>query len=488
MASASTTSLSSGSSEPHGDARLLNTRAVLVLGFSLLLSLLLLSGLNAIHALSTLQTSNETTLREFLAKEGQLNEIRAALYLSGTYVRDYLLESDAAKAEQSRGALADARSRIESLLAESGAPAGGAEREMFGALQREIRDYWLTLEPVLSWSMEQRRRLGFRFLTDEVFPRRSTTLGIADTIQSMNQQQLMRRDERLLAMFSSVRDELLVALVAMLLVGVILAFFSTAHILRLEKQTLQNLRAATEARQALQSLSAKLVTTQEDERKNISRELHDAVGQSLSAVQFELHDLAVVLPGQPADWRQRINRIREMVEGSAAMVRNMALLLRPSMLDDLGLAAALEWQAREVSRPTGLRIQVRADGVPDWLPDEHKTCVFRIVQEALNNVCKHANANSVEITLHVTDPWLVVTVQDDGRGFRPDRTKGLGLAGIEERVESLGGSLRITSGPGKGTLIEVALPLPPRLPASAVSSGERAPVERGADDQIKGID
>lgn len=448
-------------------------RGGLVLGFGVLLILLVLSGLSALHALSEMQAANETTLRQFLAKNQQLNEIRAAVYLSGTYIRDYLLETDRVKAEQSRSALIDANSRIGSLLADSGPVSGAGDHEMFEALKREIQDYWQTLEPVLSWNLDQRRREGYRFLRDEVFPRRSSTLAIADTIQSVNQQQLMRRDEQLLAKFSSVRSQLLLALVVMLLLGMGQAFFSTAHLLRLERQTLKHLQEVTEARQELKDLSAKLVATQENERKSISRDLHDAVGQSMSAVQFELHDLAVVLRPHGAQVRERIDRIRELVESSLAVIRNMALLLRPSMLDDLGLAAALEWLAREISRPTGVRIRVHADGLPNELPDEHKTCIFRIAQEALNNVCKHANANAVEITVRATDSWMVITVQDDGRGFQQGRANGLGLTGMHERVESLGGSIKITSGLGKGTLIEVALPLPPRLPASA-----RAPIER----------
>lgn len=448
-------------------------RGGLVLGFGVLLILLILSGLSALHALSEMQAANETTLQQFLAKSQQLNEIRATVYLSGTYIRDYLLETDLVRAEQSRSALIDANSRIESLLADNGPLPGAGDHEMFEALKREIQDYWQTLEPVLSWNLDQRKREGYRFLRDEVFPRRSSTLGIADTIQSVNQQQLMRRDEQLLAKFSSVRSQLLIALVVMLLVGMGQALFSTAHLLRLERQTLKHLHEVMEARQELKDLSAKLVATQENERKSISRDLHDAVGQSMSAVQFELHDLAVVLRPHGAQVRERIDRIRELVESSLAVIRNMALLLRPSMLDDLGLAAALEWLGREISRPTGVRIQVHADGLPSELPDEHKTCIFRIAQEALNNVCKHANANAVEITVRATDSWLVITVQDDGRGFQQGRANGLGLTGMHERVESLGGSIKITSGLGKGTLIEVALPLPQRLPASA-----RAPIER----------
>jgi signal transduction histidine kinase len=450
-----------------GSARMLTMRGRLVVGFGVLLILLILSGLSALRALSELQSSNETTLKQFLAKTRQLDEIRSAVYLSSTYIRDYLLEPDRVRAEQSRGALIDAKSRIESLLADNGPLSGAGDREMFEALKREIRDYYQTLDPVLSWSPNQLRREGYRYLRDEVFPRRSSTLSIADTIESVNQQQLMRRDEQLLGRFSSVRSELVLALVIILLVGVGQAVFSTLHLLRLEKQTLKHLHEVMEARQELKELSAKLVATQEDERKSISRDLHDAVGQSMSAVQFELHDLAIALRPYGPPFRERVDRIRELVESSLAVIRNMALLLRPSMLDDLGLAAALEWLAREISRPTGVRIQVRADGLPSELPDEHKTCIFRIVQEALNNVCKHANANSVEITALTVDSRLVVTVQDDGRGFQNGRGTGLGLTGMHERVESLGGTIKITSGLGKGTLIEVSLPLPQRILAAA---------------------
>ena len=442
-------------------------RGGLVLGFGVLLILLILSGLSALHALAEVQNANQTSLRQFLAKNQQLDEIRAALYLSGTYLRDYLLEPDRAKAEQSRSELIDAKARIQSLLAENGPLSGASDREMFEALKREIGDYWQTMEPVLQWSMEQRRQ-GFRFWDDEVFPRRSNTLAIADNIRSLNRQQLMRRDAELLTEFSAVRSQLLLALVVMLLVGMGQAYFSTSHLLRLENQTLKHLQEVTEARQELKDLSAKLVATQESERKSISRDLHDAVGQSMSAVQFELHDLALALRPYDAQLRESVDRVRGLVESSLAVIRNMALLLRPSMLDDLGLAAALGWLAREISRPTGLRIQVQADDLPPDLPDEHKTCVFRIAQEALNNVARHANANAVEITVRASDSWLAITVQDDGRGFQHGRAHGLGLTGMHERAESLGGSVKITSGPGKGTLIEVALPLPQRLQAAPV--------------------
>src|SRR5215469_17007381 len=343
-----------------------NTRRALLMGFGVLLILLILCGLNALAILSELQTRNETILRNFLQGQQQLDKIRSAIYLSGTYLRDYLLEPDPAKAEQSRMALETERAQAASMLADLGSLSAGKNEsfaQLYTSLQREITEYWQTMDPVLSWKADQRHRLGYRFLHDEVFPRRSSTLSIADTIASVNQQQLLDRDNLMLSLFSSFRSRLMLALLLMVVFGIVQASASTIHLLRMERRTLAHLAEVTEARQELKDLSAKLVTTQESERKNLSRELHDAVGQSLSAVQFELHNVAAMLgPNNGEPLRSRIDRLREMVEGSVAMIRNMARLLRPTMLDDLGLAAALEGQAREISRSTGVQIAVNSEG------------------------------------------------------------------------------------------------------------------------------
>jgi signal transduction histidine kinase len=137
----------------------------------------------------------------------------------------------------------------------------------------------------------------------------------------------------------------------------------------------------------------------------------------------------------------------------------MALLLRPSMLDDLGLIAALEWQAREVSKRSGLWVKVSADQVSEQLPEEHKTCIYRIVQEALHNCEQHASAQHVDVAVRQETDRLRLLIHDDGRGFDARRQRGMGLLGIEERVSHLGGSFTVDSTAGSGTSIEVVLPL-----------------------------
>ena len=140
-------------------------------------------------------------------------------------------------------------------------------------------------------------------------------------------------------------------------------------------------------------------------------------------------------------------------------MRNIALLLRPSMLDDLGLIAALEWQGREVSRRSETEVEIQSLDVSETIPDEYKICIYRLVQEALNNAARHSAAKNAKVTVEQKTNKILVTVSDDGRGFDPQRVRGLGLLGMEERVKRLGGKLTIDSKPGFGTTLRAEFPL-----------------------------
>jgi signal transduction histidine kinase len=151
--------------------------------------------------------------------------------------------------------------------------------------------------------------------------------------------------------------------------------------------------------------------------------------------------------------------MRNIAQRCLDAVRNMSLLLRPSMLDDFGLVPALEWQAREVQKRSSLRVTVEADDEAGQVPDEHRTCIFRLAQETLHNITKHAQAKSARVTLVRDADSVQLVVQDDGLGFDAGRTRGLGLLGMRERVARLRGSFDIDSSPGKGTRVTVTLPL-----------------------------
>jgi signal transduction histidine kinase len=327
-------------------------------------------------------------------------------------------------------------------------------------LQQELRDYWRILDPTLGWSPEQRRERGYSFWRTEVYPRRTTMLGIADEIAAFNEQQLNAGNQQVGDLFAQFRLRLGITLAVTLGLGLGLAAFSVSRILRLESEAALRYAEIAKAREELKELSARLVEAQENERRAISRELHDEVGQSLSALLVELGNLSAALSGgMMGELRGHVEVIRKLAEGSVEVVRNMALLLRPSMLDDFGLVPALQWQAREVSKRTGMRVDLAADHVADDLPEEHKTCVYRVVQEALNNCSKHAAAKMVRVTVHQESSNLLLTIQDDGHGFDARNARGLGLLGMEERVTHLGGSFQVDSESGHGTLLTVGLPL-----------------------------
>ncbi len=430
-------------------------------GFGGLLVLLALSGLDGLAVLSQVQSRNTAIRRGYMERSRSLERIRDMVYLSGTYVRDYLLEPAPARAEAFRANLDDIHRQIGAQLLVYGRLSGAEETQPLRFLQGELDAYWRSLAPVLAWGPQQRREQGYAFLRDQVFPRRTGMLSLADRIAAINERQVEVADQRMARLFVRFRRWLGAILAASLALGALLAAASTRSILHLQAETARHLARLEEARQEGRELSARLVAAQEHERKAVSRDLHDAVGQSLSAVLMELHNLAAVLPPAPRGGPvAHLETIRRLVERCVEVVRNMALTLRPSMLDDLGLVPALEWQAREASRRTGMMVHVAADELGDELPEDYRTCIYRVVQEALTNCARHSQAGEVWITLRAGDGAIRLSVRDDGRGFAAGRERGLGLLGAEERVANLGGRLQVASEPGQGALLSAALPLP----------------------------
>jgi len=238
------------------------------------------------------------------------------------------------------------------------------------------------------------------------------------------------------------------------------AAFSMKKILRLENESGLRYQEIAKARAELKQLSARLVEAQENERRSISRELHDEVGQALSGIRVELANLSRTIRAREIDaLDSQVDEIKELVEDAVGVVRNMALLLRPSMLDDLGLVPALQWQAREVYKRTGVRVKLAADGVSEDLPEEHKTCIYRIVQEALHNCVQHAEAGTVRVSVRQEADRILLNIQDDGKGFNAQQDCGLGLLGMHERVSYLGGTFSVESEPGHGAMVCIVLPL-----------------------------
>jgi signal transduction histidine kinase len=210
------------------------------------------------------------------------------------------------------------------------------------------------------------------------------------------------------------------------------------------------------SRARLAELTAHIEEVKEQERARIAREIHDDLGGNLTAIKMALAMLAARLPDTPA-LKDKAAYLDDLVDRTIDAVHRISLDLRPSTLD-LGLAAALEWQAREFERQAGIACEFRTEGGDLDLDPDHATALFRIVQEALTNIAKHAGATRVTVTLRRQRHQLSVTILDNGRGIVPaDRMKphSFGLRGMSERARALGGSLTLSAAPGGGTMLTV---------------------------------
>ncbi len=423
---------------------------ILSLGFGGLLICIVLAAVGTLVALQRVRNSEAQSRKAFLGRLGALDQIRAQIYLSGTYVRDFLLSPDPDTAKAQVAHLVALERETRSALESYGRDLAPEERQPFLSLRSEIDAYWRVLDATVGWSPQQRDRLRLSFFYAELVPRRTAMLQVADRIAEVNERGLTRSEAQSEASADSLRRSLMLTFAGTLGGGLILALVTIGFTLRLEREL--DLRRAD-----LQKLSTLLLRAQEDERRSLARELHDEVGQSLSAILMETESAECA--DRTADTREHLDSIKRLAEKTVNQVRDLALLLRPSMLDDLGLVPALNWHARETSKRTGMNVVVSADDAIDSLPDEHRTCIYRLVQEAVNNAVRHAHARTVEVAVHKAHQKVDVTVQDDGAGFDTRFMRGLGLLGMEERIRRLGGRLKITSEPGRGTLVRAALPV-----------------------------
>jgi hypothetical protein len=215
------------------------------------------------------------------------------------------------------------------------------------------------------------------------------------------------------------------------------------------------------SRQQLRALTARLQQVREEERTGIAREIHDELGQALTGLKMDIAWMKERLP-RDHEVRSECASIIQRIDGTMSAVRRIATELRPSVLDQLGLAAALEWLGQEFGARTGIEVTMDLCADECAIPDHLGTSVFRICQESLTNVLRHAQAKRVTIRLSQTDDSVTLEVSDDGIGIPPERKEGaasLGLVGMRERARACGGEFSITGQPNLGTIVLLRVPL-----------------------------
>ena len=239
--------------------------------------------------------------------------------------------------------------------------------------------------------------------------------------------------------------------------GKLLRWFGTNTDIEEQKRAEDLLRSRGEE---LQALAARLQDVREEERTRVSRDLHDDIGQILTSVKMDLALILKLWPSLPAELHSRIKTACELLGDGVKTVRAICTGLRPSILDDLGLAVALEWQAKEFASRTHIECKFHIDISEARVDGKRATAIFRIAQEALTNVSRHAEASSVRMSLLGQNDEVVLTVEDDGKGFRDTREhNSLGIVGMKERAQACGGELQVSSTLAKGTTVTVRIPL-----------------------------
>ena len=299
------------------------------------------------------------------------------------------------------------------------------------------------------------------FIDDGFGSETTPIFAIAEELGKLNEESFESRRRELSASVLNLENDIWETILTGLVLGAIIAGASIFRISSLEKETAAHQKATAKAEERLRLLSQQLVSSQEQERKSLSRELHDEIGQLLTALRMELGNVERARGASNGEADPHLEQAKKLAETTLKTTRDIAMGLRPAMLDVLGLGPALEWQAREFSRRYGTPIQLEVDGDLRDVPDPHRTYLYRIVQEGLTNCARHAQAKHIRVRLEEANGQLAAAVEDDGVGFDQDGgvAYGLGLLGITERVRELSGNVSIQSEPGKGTRIAIVLPL-----------------------------
>jgi signal transduction histidine kinase len=439
------------------------TWPVAALGLGGLLLLVILSVQAASNRAQEIYTQLDQLNTHHREVETKLRHLRSDVHLSGIFIRDYLLDTDRARGLEYRERLSEFRQSNMETAAELRTLMGGrsASDQQLASLDSKLDDYWQAFDPLFDWTPMEKVILSAGFLRREVLPRREAVLAIALEIEELNNANHASQRAEVTRQYAAFRSDLHKLLWESLLLSLVVALTAVIRLRVLERRSEGERAVAEEAEHQMRELSQQLVATQEEERKKLSRELHDHVGQMLTALRMELGRIDRLRSSTDSRVAGAVAESRQLVDNMVRTVRDLALGLRPSMLDDFGLQAALEWHVRDFGRRYGVPVELSVEGDFDGVPEQHRTCVYRAVQEALTNCVRHARASRIAVAVNGKADVMTVTVSDDGIGIDPaQRRGGLGLRGIEERVRELQGTMTIRSAVGAGTTLTIRVPWP----------------------------
>ena len=432
---------------------------LLVLAFGCLIAMMIGADLATIDQARRLHSAVSAANQTYHHNARSLEQVRSGIHLTSLLVRDYLLDPRSARAASYRSEMLAMREQVDACVEDLIRSMPASQTKALGEMRKEISSYWDTLDPVFTWTPQEKQAYSFAFLRHRVIPKRASLMELTADVEEFNNAALTEQKSNISDREAAFGSYLTRVLFVSLIAGLIVAFASIFRVSQLERRSVQEHLRTQRAEAKMRQLSQQLVRAQEEERRAISRELHDEIGQMLTGLRMEFRSLARLYGAPQPEFHARINQGKTLLDQALQAVRDIAMGLRPSMLDDLGLEAALQWQARDFCRRHDIPVNLTVNAFLDELPDQHKTNLYRIIQEALTNCARHSKARSISITIDQNESNLRVAILDDGVGLQEDAAgKGLGLIGIQERAREMGGSIEITSAEGKGARLVLQMP------------------------------
>lgn len=438
-------------------------KASLLAGFLVIFAVWLGSTFYFTERLARAQAQSAAIHARYARGQDLLFALQSQVLLASIYVRDALLaDQDSTAATAARDQLRALQLEVKRELEQYDAVELGTQRAAWGRLETEVQDYWGAAVRLVAPPFGDRAAVEAR-LRNEVIPRRDVIVTLSDDLRQVMAENGNLEQEQVGETNATLRRWIWGTTAVAAAIGVGIAVLSAWYVGRLEMSIREDHAEISRKRQELRRLSGRLVRAQEDERRTIARELHDEIGQALTAVDVELA-VAETAVGDHGRAAGAIREARGIAQHALTGVRDLSQLLRPSMLDDFGLPDTLRWYLRKFSDRTGVQTELVEDRLSERLPIDVEVCVYRFIQEALTNVSRHAQARTCRIFVQRVASSVIVTVEDDGVGWRAPQAgdttarNGLGLVGIRERVADLGGIFRIEGTAGKGTRLTIELP------------------------------
>lgn len=449
----------------------LTIRTALSLGFGLTLGLWLIIGYQFAQGIAEVERQAGGIAGRYVQAQELLSALRADVLACSGIVRDALLDGPTGPRRNYSQDLRARLGRTDTLL-DRYAPvlSSPAEHDRLTRVRAEARAFGSGMQEVVARARVESADAR-QVLDSEVLPRRASLLRVIEDLQALNRAAFIQYQADLAGIHGAAERQTWQRLGLALAISLGIAVFATLYAGQLEKRLVSQLDKDARNTRALQDLSTRLLTAQEEERRRIARELHDEVGQALTAVKVELTlaERAAQASGAPAGL---LDAAQSMADGALHTVRDLSHLLHPAVLDDLGLPDAVEGYLREFSTRFRVKAELRQEGMNGRLTPAVEVAAYRMIQEALTNVVKHAEATRCQVTLCRRADRLDIGITDDGVGFLvaeldgASGRKGLGLIGIRERTLQLGGRVQVESAPRAGTSLRIELPIPPRQPVS----------------------